>query len=264
MFYSVTSVPSPTSLSIIHIGFSDETSITRWGPGRRSQYIIHYVIDGEGVYNGNVVKKGQGFIKPPDHLEKYRPNPDNPWSFFWIVAEGSDMENLLPYCGADPDTLIFDFSFSESIKKVQETIKMMNRNIASPFELLEIFWEIFKNHDKFGRANQSSNECEIYTNYAKNYIETNYAKKITVSDLTDKLGISQPYLFRLFMDAFGKSPKQYINDYRLTQAKILLTQTDMTVSQVAKAVGYDDALAFSKFFSTHEGMSPSVYKDTNS
>lgn len=263
MFYSVTSVPSPTSLSIIHVGFSDEMPITRWGPGKRENYIIHYVTDGEGVYNGNKVKKGQGFMKKPGFFEEYRANPDNPWSFFWIVADGSDMENLLPYLEADPNTLIFEFSFIESIKKVQETIRMMNREIASPFELLEIFWEIFKNHDKFGKAVRTSGEREIYTNYAKNYIETNYAKKITVTDLTDKLGISQPYLFRLFMDTFGKSPKQYINDYRLTQAKILLTQTDMTVAQIAAAVGYDDALAFSKFFSTHEGASPSTYRNDN-
>ena len=210
MKHSITAVPFQSSLSVIHIGFSNDTDITRWGPGRREHYIIHYVTEGQGFFNGHKVKKGQGFFKTPDMFEHYYADKENPWSFFWIVASGSDMENLLPYLNADPNTNIFDFSFLESIKRTEESIKMLNREIASPFELLQIFWEVFKNHDKSDSATRSSSERDIYTNYAKNYIETNYSKKITISDLTDKLGISQPYLFRLFTDEFGKSPKQYI------------------------------------------------------
>ena len=92
------------------------------------------------------------------------------------------------------------------------------------------------------------------------YIHLNYQSAITVGELTELLGISQPYLFRIFKSVTGKSPKAYLGDYRLLQAKKLLTETDLSITEVAASVGYSDVLAFSKFFRSRQGISPQHYR----
>ena len=52
-----------SALNIDNIGISDDMNITRFGPGQRTSYIIFYVTNGKGYFNGHLIKKGQGFIR---------------------------------------------------------------------------------------------------------------------------------------------------------------------------------------------------------
>ena len=62
---------------------------------------------------------------------------------------------------------------------------------------------------------------------------------------------------------YNTSLKQYIIDRKLTIAKKMLNKTDMSITQIANSLGYNDPLAFSKLFSLNIGVSPRKYK-TNS
>lgn len=260
MTHTLAAVLSPLSISIVHMGFSDDTRVTRWGPGKRNTYIIHYVLEGKGFYNNTPVQKGQGFLITPGLLEEYHSDSTDPWHFLWFVAEGEDMGKLFQYYNADPHTLVFNYNFIPQLRALENKIKLMDKNTSNPFELLAFFMEIFKYHLPGQSASQTSSNQEMYLAFAMNYIETHYAQKITVAKLAERLGISQVYLYKIFRQKFGKSPKEYINDYRMTQAKILLKETNLSVSEVGKAVGYDDVLAFSRFFALHESISPSKYR----
>ena len=59
------------------------------------------------------------------------------------------------------------------------------------------------------------------------------------------------------------TPMQYIISLRIESAMNLLGNTDYSISQVAEAVGYDNALYFSRIFRKYTGMSPSDYKKRN-
>jgi AraC family transcriptional regulator of arabinose operon len=62
---------------------------------------------------------------------------------------------------------------------------------------------------------------------------------------------------------YNTSLKQYIIDRKLNIAKKMLNKTDMSITQIANSLGYNDPLAFSKLFSLNIGVSPRKYK-TNS
>ncbi|MEG0497511.1 MAG: helix-turn-helix domain-containing protein, partial [Carnobacterium sp.] len=58
----------------------------------------------------------------------------------------------------------------------------------------------------------------------------------------------------------GDSPINYLIKIRLEQAKLLLdTETDMTIKEISKLIGYNDALYFSKLFKKHYGQPPSAF-----
>ena len=80
-----------------------------------------------------------------------------------------------------------------------------------------------------------------------------------ISGLAELIGVSQRELNRSFHDAYGESPKKYLDKLRLERAKALLIG-DFTVSEVAVAAGFRDAYHFSAFFKRETGLSPSAFR----
>lgn len=94
----------------------------------------------------------------------------------------------------------------------------------------------------------------------ENYIAHNYTLGIGVENATDFVGVSRATLYRAFMEYEGLSPAQYITDFRVNAACRLLEETELPVSAVARSVGYNDSLYFSRIFHKTKGVSPTEYR----
>ncbi|MBQ8894347.1 MAG: AraC family transcriptional regulator [Clostridia bacterium] len=88
-----------------------------------------------------------------------------------------------------------------------------------------------------------------------------YAKPITNEALARECGMSLSTFAHLFKQETGVSPREYLLQQRLSAARFLLENSYQPIGQVAAAVGFRDALYFSKFFHTRTGMSPTEYRD---
>lgn len=88
------------------------------------------------------------------------------------------------------------------------------------------------------------------------YIEENFHKKITLESLADKCFLSGRQLSRLFDKVYGKSPIDYLLNYRLTTAYLYLMTTDESISAIAKKCGFYDESHLTKLFSKHYGFLP--------
>ncbi|MFQ3262115.1 helix-turn-helix transcriptional regulator [Reinekea sp.] len=85
-------------------------------------------------------------------------------------------------------------------------------------------------------------------------------KPWTVADIAHLTYYSEPHLYRLCKERFGKSPKQVIRDLRIDRAKQLLTLTDWPITELAQRVGFSDAFNFSNRFKKEVGTSPSAFR----
>ncbi len=99
-----------------------------------------------------------------------------------------------------------------------------------------------------------------YAEEALNFIESNYCDPITIQDIADHLNINRSYLHRVFKAFTGISIQNYLLDYRIRQACILLRSTELSVRAIAHAVSYADPLYFSRLFHQKKGISPSSYR----
>ncbi len=102
-----------------------------------------------------------------------------------------------------------------------------------------------------------------YSQRAKNYIEANYFKNITVEGIAKELGLDRSYLSSLFKEHIGMSPKEYIVSFRLANAAELMAFHDFSPKQAAASCGYFDIFNFSKMFKKKYGVSPREYKAAN-
>ncbi len=102
---------------------------------------------------------------------------------------------------------------------------------------------------------QSSKYSRIYP--AVEYIRQNFRCRITMTMLTELCGISDEYLRTLFRGYTGQTPLEYIQALRLTYARELLTNEQISVARVAAECGFDNVNYFSRLYKKRYNVSPS-------
>lgn len=101
-----------------------------------------------------------------------------------------------------------------------------------------------------------SQECQKI----KEYLDQNFTSPITLDSLSETVYISKHYLSHLFKEQTGVSPIKYLTSKRMEKACELLSETELPVSEVSKAVGYENPLYFSQVFKRICGISPVKYR----
>ncbi|MBN2861210.1 MAG: substrate-binding domain-containing protein [Sphaerochaetaceae bacterium] len=91
------------------------------------------------------------------------------------------------------------------------------------------------------------------------YIELHYSEAVSLKTLSEQFGLSAAYLGKVFKEHTGLSFSRYLNEYRITKAKELLTSGNMKAKEVAEAVGYADSSYFYTTFKKFTGTAPSDY-----
>ncbi len=95
---------------------------------------------------------------------------------------------------------------------------------------------------------------------ALSYMQRNYSHTLSRVEISAAVGVSEDYLSRIFSREMGLSPWEYLNRYRVLQAKRLLADSRESVTWIASQVGFDDPAYFSRVFQKVEGCSPREYR----
>lgn len=97
-------------------------------------------------------------------------------------------------------------------------------------------------------------------NTVKEYVSNNYQRKITTKELSKTCYLSEGHFCRFFKSTTGKSAVDYVNEYRIERAAVLLKNTDEAISEIAERVGFEDANYFSRTFKKIKKTSPQDYR----
>lgn len=95
---------------------------------------------------------------------------------------------------------------------------------------------------------------------AKRYIESNFSKPIHLEDIAAAVNLSPIYFHNIFKAACGQSPHDYLIKCRIAEAKKLLWDTTVTLTQVAESCGFGCQQYFNKIFKEQTGISPGKYR----
>ena len=101
---------------------------------------------------------------------------------------------------------------------------------------------------------------ELYLRKSLEYVDMNYSKKMSIQDMSDFVGLDRKYLHRIFKENLNKSPQEYLISYRINKACSLIKNTELSISNIAMSVGYNDLFHFSRIFKKVMNMSPSDYR----
>jgi AraC-like DNA-binding protein len=259
--------PSDLGIHIMHSGSGACDPGHCFGYATRDHYLIHYIIEGRGEYRVGKktyqLKKGDGFLICPGTSTLYKASNEDPWTYKWVGFNGKATKQILASVGLGENRLIFHYDRDDFL---DDCLSRLNEacHTASSHDILLIgylFLFLGKLHEQY-----ESEESRIIANRkshfdeAVKYIQMNYTQNIKVSDIADYVGIDRSQLYRIFMHNSNISPKQYLTDYRIVRASILINTTDLTFQEISNSVGFEYCSHFYRLFKQHFGMTPSAYK----
>lgn len=98
-----------------------------------------------------------------------------------------------------------------------------------------------------------------YVKSAVSFIKKNYAKNISLSDAADEINIISTYLSKLFKDEVGIGFAEYLGNFRIEKAKLLLDDRNNDIKDVMEKCGFNNYDYFIKFFKKKVGLTPKEY-----
>lgn len=254
-----------TDLNVYRCGIEECAPDYSWGPGVRDHYIIHLILSGKGSFTVNgkthILETGQGFLICPGQIVYYKADSITPWTYSWIGFHGIKAENILKKAGLSiTSPIICCAGSSQLFNKLDEMITEARNHDVSGLMLTGLLYQFLASLIKSYRFNVPVRDKHIdsarYVSKAVEYIDKNFSSTLTVSSLANYLNIDRSYLSTLFSRYLGTSPRTFIINYRMDKACDLLKNPLLSIGDIARSVGYEDQLQFSKTFKKAKGQSP--------
>lgn len=219
---------------------------------------IYFMIPGqvhswafEGHVDGYVVNFTEAFfnsfLQKTDYIETF--------SFFSGMASEGVLN--LPMNVGSQLNLIFEKALQQDQEKkhlYQDTLRIL---------LLELFLLVEQNALSQQPGSTTHSHYATLKNYQK-LIEKNYLKLRLPSEYAELLSISPNYLNALCKDHFGLQAGELIRNRILLEAKRLLVNVEMSISQIAYTLNFSDNSYFTKFFKKHTGTTPEEFRKKHS
>lgn len=233
-----------------------------FGPAVRSAYLLHFVLSGKGKFTRRSktysLSEGDYFLIKPDEITYYEADSDSPWEYAWISFSGQRADAALAASGLLEVPVGHAKNRDEFAARITELSDVYEESPHNTLELLKCAYGVLSLIVK--KQSPDNAATDGYVKQAQKFIRHNFAFDIKIADIANHIGIDRTYLYKLFIRSEGISPKQYMTDYRLEKARLMLSGTDMSVSQAAASCGYPELAPFSRQFKAKFGVSPAEYR----
>jgi AraC-like DNA-binding protein len=245
-----------------------------FGPAARNHYLFHYILSGTGVLMATdnkgethtySVKSHQGFMIFPNQVTTYIADNALPWEYVWLEFDGLRVKAALEFAGLTPDQPIYS-ARSKSVREemMNEMLHITENRDASPYHLighLFLFMDALTRSASGMRFYTGNKLRDFYVHEALNYIEHNFQNDISVEDIAGVCGLNRSYFGKVFKDCVGKTPQEFLLNYRMVKATELLKLTSLSIGEISSAVGYANQLHFSRAFKNVYGVSPRQWRN---
>ena len=178
------------------------------------------------------------------------------WNSFFTAAERGQIEPGLFLTAIetfyDEFTKVYRHSLPGELRKPYSYVSLS--------DFREEFMDaVFEENSCFMvRVSEDQTEKKMAT--AVNYIRENYTKDLNMAVVSNQVSMNYSLFSSAFKSYTGTNFVSYVKELRMTQAKRLLSETDLKVNEIALKVGYDNDKHFMKTFKAVVGVSPSEYR----
>lgn len=240
---------------------------------------LSYVLSGKGIYKVN----DKTYKVKPGNLLPFNPNTYHRQ----FAAKGEDFRELhIGIKNFHFDGLPMDYIISANFFNVMDFSTESNEFLACCNEIIEEQKNRRPGYDlilkalvmklmaivirESGSFNEDKKEtlCTFDSSEKSNIVRTiitfmneNYMKDISLDKISKNMYLSPVYISKIFKEETGDSPINYLIKIRLEKASHLLKENrGISIKEISKLVGYEDAYYFSKLFKKYHGYSPSKFR----
>lgn len=229
-------------------------------------YLILYCVSGTGVLTYNdrkyIISAGQAFWIDCKQFHDYRNMECECWEFFWVHFYGNMIQgyynqflnNLSPVINFADNTVIPEMitSIIYNEEHVDARTYLLNSHALNGIMTQFLLFTTGQYDDSFYMPQLLKD--------IKRDIERRFFEKISLDELSQRHCIDKYHLSKEFKKWIGFSPIEYVITLRISYAKDLLKNSELTISEIGEHVGFNNTGHFINLFKRQENITPLQYR----
>lgn len=263
--------PLIRSLYATDIGyFPKAAGHDRQRPQGAKEHILIYCSQGKGIVTlgsrETELHAHEAILIPKGMAHAYHAHADDPWTIYWAHVTGEETEDYLTFLPESPMRFpVSEACEKEAVALFKQAYRLLSSNYALPTliclsQLMRLLLStLIFNNTKYAPHLRVPTGRDLHETIS--YLCDHSSEPLSLERLAAQAKMSGRTFARLFQRQTGISPMQYLTQQRIKHARHLLTSTTLTVSEIARRVGYEDPYYFSRVFSKETALSPRQYRE---
>lgn len=222
-------------------------------------YVVKGSLDCTINNKNDILNEGDFALCLSYEIHKYTPRGDTE---YWVLVFSEDFVKMFANQTRGKVGEHFKFRCEDDVENYIK-VRLIYNNDLTVYGLKAALYAVCEQYLSNIKLIDKDIGCNSLVLQITDYIQTNYQKNISLSDLAKALGYDYHYLSRYFNGIFNMSFTDFINLYRMQHATELLNETNKSVTEIALESGFQSTRSFNHFFKKSTGTTPSAYKKIN-
>ena len=258
---------TPLNARLLYVSTAKYERDWHSAPHAHSFTELFYIVRGKGEFS----VKGRSFPIEKNHLVIINPQIEH--------AEFSSEEQPLEYIVLGIEGLQFDpfdqepeevgvIHFTQVHRSTVHYLQALLEEVENDLvghevvcqSLLNVILIQILRHKELKLSISASGSVNASCRTVKDYLDVHFKEPLTLEILAQQAHQNKYYVAHTFKNAYGVSPMRYLINRRVDESKFLLSETDVSVGQIASITGFSSASHFAQAFRRIAGMTPKEYR----
>lgn len=229
-------------------------------------WVFEAVTAGRGTVRINgeefTAQAGDVYILPAWHTHEYFSDPEAPFEKIWFNLSGTLVDSLVKTYGLEGH---WHLPAADAAEEFTRYYRLLSREGLSVADILGDGADGFHRLIRcLARSLPAPPEpAPEKARILKKYIDENIEKNFSTEELAGLIFHSPSQTIRIFRNAYGRTPYDYILEKKMARACVLLTHTNLLIREIASQLQFADEHYFSATFRKRMGVSPREYRKNN-
>ncbi|MEM0952862.1 MAG: AraC family transcriptional regulator [Pseudomonadota bacterium] len=236
---------------------------------RHDDNLLIYCVAGQGEARAGdwmgTISGGQAILLPQGLEHEYRARPGQPWTVYWVHFQGRASAALLQHLGYREDAPRITLGISapltaafDSLMEVRHTGYSTRAFIHAASQLRQLLTQVAVDLDRETGRNAQGLDLEQIQAFMREHLD----QSLRLEALARQAKLSKYHFLSRYKALTGYTPIKHFVNMKIERACRLLDATDLSVTDVAATLGYDDPMYFSRQFKKIIGHSPRRYRSS--
>jgi len=231
-------------------------------------FLLIYTIAGKGLlrYRNVEVELVANSCVFIDCMEYhyYKTVKDCNWEFYYFHLNGICAKNYFELINDKTLTVVSLQSSTGAKEMMREMFDLSLKNselvdLKLSLRISELLTLMIEEKQSDRKTQRTLHKADIEC--ARAFIDAQYNQAIDITTIAKSVSISKYYFIKLFKELLGQTPYDYLTEVRINTSKRLLLETERSISEVSKEVGYQDQNNFIKLFKKRTGLTPLKFRN---